>query len=209
MPPDTAATATALAAVPTGPPGTAGRRPLAVVPLAVAEPSLEEPEPEDAPEPVDLDRPDRRDRAARRRRTLVLIGLVVLGLVATATLMVAGEMFLRDPTTHTIPFLSSAGNGPVVEPRHRVPGQPGKGGPAVASSQPSHRPSTAPSQVAPSTPPSAAARQPESANGSPQPGPHWVCTMTRRSVNCVPVPGGSPAAPPSDPDYSWSDRHER
>jgi hypothetical protein len=199
MPPDTAATAFAAVAAP------AGRTGRARGPLRLIRPSIA---PAGPPVPAagDPDPSVGADRRARRRRALVLVGLVVLGLAATATLMVAGAMFLRDPATHTIPFLSDdRGTGPIVEPRTTHLSQPGRaGGPAAAPASPSRRPSAAPS-AKPSAAPSGTTGHhwPESAQQSAPAGQHWVCTMTRTGVDCVLVngPSGSPSPGPS---WSWS-----
>jgi hypothetical protein len=221
--PDTAATAFAAVAAPTGPPAPAGPpgrarllgpiRPATAPPVDDADPPASTEPPELAGSaPDDLDRPDRR---ARRRRTLALVGLVSLGLAATATLMAAGVMFLRGPTTHTIPFLSDArGNGPVVEPRDTHPGQPGKaGGPAGPPTSPSQRRSATPGATASAAPSTSPGNHwPESANRSTQPGQQWVCTLTRRGLSCVPAVGAGPSGSPSPaPSWSnpWSDQRDR
>jgi hypothetical protein len=210
MPPDTAATAFAAVAAPTGPTGPTGRPeragrggPLRLIDHAAA--------PADPPAvseaPVEEDPTAGADRRARRRRTLVLVGLVILGLAATATLMVAGVMFLRDPGTRTIPFLSDdRGNGPIVEPRNAHPGQPGRaGGPAAPPASPSQRPGTAPSAKPSAAAPSATpgSHWPESAQRSAPAGQHWVCTMTRQGVSCV-LENGPSGSPSPGPSWSWS-----
>lgn len=218
--PDTAATAFAAVAAPTGPPAPAGppgrARLLGPIRPATA-PPVDDADPPASTEPAgsapdDLDRPDRR---ARRRRTLALVGLVSLGLAATATLMAAGVMFLRGPTTHTIPFLSDArGNGPVVEPRDTHPGQPGRaGGPAGPPTSPSQRRSATPGATASAAPSTSPGNHwPESATRSTQPDQHWVCTLTRRGVSCVPAVGAGPSGSPSPtPSWSnpWSDQRDQ
>jgi hypothetical protein len=146
-----------------------------------------------------------RRRQRRRRPSLGLLGLVGLGLAATAGVLMAGALFLRSPTTHTIPFLSDDRvSGPVVEHRNTHPVPPGRaGGPPTAAARSSRSPSGTPSaraSAAPST--SANGRQPEAAR-SGQPGHHWLCTLSQRGFVCVPA--ASAGSPSPSPSWSWTD----